>query len=604
MTKPNPPRRALTLAVTAAALLLSAGPAGAQNWTFLDGPKADAKVSPVRVFRLMGQVTEAPAAFSLFASGSGVVFPELIAALDRESRRPEVKALAIRLGTDLGIAQGEELAAAIARARDRKKEVVVHLESASTGQLLAVRTADTIAMTPEGSLFLTGLRAEVSFYKDLLATLGIRADIEAVGKYKSAAEPYRLTTMSDAAKEQLESLLDSLYASVVRGVASPARKVSEDDVRRLVDVGLFTADEAKKAHLVDETAYWPALRESLAKRYGELSLAYPVPDDVPDLSSIFSVIELLTKSPSDATSDRPRVALVTLEGPIVSGAGGGGLFGAEAAVASDDVVATLEALAKDPQVKAVVLRVDSPGGSALASDVIWRAVAQLAETRPVVASLGDVAASGGYYVASAAKRILASDATLTGSIGVFGGKMVIGELLDKIGVHTVVLSRGKHAGMMSSLSGFSDSERAVFRGHMEHTYQTFVNRVRSGRGMSYDAVDKIAQGRVWTGEQARGVGLVDSVGGLYNAVVEAAKAAKLDVAAVDVVRYPKARSLLEMLEGDPQRLLAPRLDVAGGVLAALPEPLRTRAQAAATLLSRLWAKEQVLAMMPFELSLR
>lgn len=604
MPKPTLAPRALALTLALAGLGLAAAPASAQSWTFLGGPSDDAKVDPVRVFRVSGAVREAEAPLSLFGSGRDVVFPELIAALDRESRRPEVKVLVIRLGADLGPAQGEELAAAITRARERKKRVVVHLESASTGQLLAVRTADTIQMAPEGSLYLTGLRAEVSFYKDLLATLGIRADIEAVGKYKSAAEPYRLSTMSDAAREQLESLLDSLFASVLRRLADPARKVSEADARRLVDVGLFTAEEAKKAGLIDQTGYWPALRDALGEQVGALSLAYPVSSSAPDLSSIFSIIELLTRSPPEATSGRPRVALVTLAGPIVLGSGGGGLFGVDAAIASDDVVAILEDLARDPLVRAVVLRIDSPGGSALASDVIWRAVGALADKRPVIASLGDVAASGGYYVASAARRILASDTTLTGSIGVFGGKLVIGELLDKIGVHTVVLSRGKHAGLMSSLSGFSDSERAVFRANMEHTYQTFVNRVRSGRGMSYDAVDRIAQGRVWSGEQARGVGLVDGAGGLYDAVAAAAKAASLDLASVDVVRYPKSRSLLELLEGDPQRLLAPHLDAPGGLLSALPEPLRARARAAVGLLSRLWSREQVLAIMPFELVLQ
>jgi protease-4 len=283
------------------------------------------------------------------------------------------------------------------------------------------------------------------------------------------------------------------------------------------------------------------------------------------------------------------------------------LFDSDALIAAGDLVRTLRKVRADKTVKAVVLRLDSPGGSALASDVVWQEVRRLGEQVPVVASLGNVAASGGYYIASAAKRIVAEPTTITGSIGVFGGKLVLGGLLDKIGVHTVVLKRGKHAGLFSSLTRFSDSERALLRRHMQHTYDTFVNRVAKGRRMSYDAVHRVGQGRVWSGKQARDVGLVDALGGLDEAVAAAAKLAGLDPKAIERVTYPEARSLLEMLQDDKVQLKllggAPLLKLLSQVAPAAPA-LAKRLLAAVTTLQAILAREPTAAMLPFVLTVR
>ncbi|TNF29851.1 MAG: signal peptide peptidase SppA [Deltaproteobacteria bacterium] len=597
-------RSSIAAALLPLLLLGLSAPAGAVHWPFPEAKSEDGKAaSPVRVFKLSGEAHDTKSPWSIFGEDDAVVIPELLAAIDRAAHDKAVKALVFRIGdVALGLAQIEELAEALTAARALKKRVIVHFESGGNADLLLATAADEVHMTPEGTVFLTGLRAEVSFYKELLQTLGIAADIESQGRYKSAPEPMTRTTMSDAAREELEALLDSIYGSFLGRLAAQ-RGLTTDQVASLVDVGLFTADQAKKGKLVDQLTYWRDLLDTLTTRFGGApALAYPTPEETPEIGSIFGLLELLTRSDNPAETGRPRVAVLTAEGPIVGGRGEADFMSDARVVASQDFLDALDDIEKDPTVKAIVVRIDSPGGSALASDVMWRALVRVGKSRPVVASMGDVAASGGYYIASAAKRIYALETTTTGSIGVFGGKLVFGDLLDKLGVHTVVLERGKHAGLFSSLQPFSDSERAVFKANMKHTYDTFVNRVATGRSMSYDAVHRIAQGRVWTGKQARAVGLVDEIGGLEDAVAGAASLARLDPDDVDVVMFPRDRSILEMISGDSKRLYAPRLELQT-LLASLPRPVASRVGALATLLDGLLSKEMSLAMMPFSLTI-
>ncbi len=597
-----------TLLSVAIALLILAPSASAQQWPLLGdhaSAAADGRVSPVRVFKLGGVVSEAEAAMDLLSTGDGLVFSELLAAIDRDSRSQAVKAMVFRFGpVSFGLAQLEELADAMRLASKRGKRVIAHLETAFNATLIAATAADELHLTPEGTIFLTGLRAEVAFYKDLLDTIGLEADVEEIGKYKSAMEPMTRATMSDAAREQLEALLDSVYGTLIERIAAHRKGLDVAQVAELVDVGLFTAEEAKRKGLVDGLSYWRELLDTLGDRYGaKPSLAFPIVEEAPDLGSIFSIMELLTKSDAPPETGRPRIALLTAEGPIISGRSSADLFGGGHVIASEDLIDALQEIDQDPAVKAIVLRVDSPGGSALASDVIWRELVRAGNKRPIIVSMGNVAASGGYYIASAGDKIYAEAATVTGSIGVFGGKMVVSGLYDKIGVHTVALGRGKHAGLMSSTQRFSDSERAVFRANMKHTYDTFVNRVRAGRNMSYDAVHRVAQGRVWSGEQAKAVGLVDAIGGLRDALGEAARRARLKLDDVDVVRYPKARSLIELLSGNDNKLIAPppRLE---GLLGALPRPIAARAVHLAGLFELLFERELSLTMMPFLIDIR
>ena len=593
-----------------AALVLGNTPAARADWPFslakADAPPTDA-LTPVRVFKLSGVAREKTSPWDIFQGGKALVVPELLARIAAEARAPEVKTLVFKLGeVALGPAQAGELAAALDAARKLGKRIVVHMTGADLLTLVATAPADVIAMTPEGSVFAPGLQAEISFYKDLLGTIGVEADIEAVGQYKSAMEPFTRSTLSDAARENMESLVGSLYDSLVAGIATP-RKIHADKVKAMIDKGLLLAEDAKAAGFVDQLAYWGELLAAEEKAAGAAGKAWPVEDKGPEISSIFDLIKLLSGGEDETADTEPKVAVLVAEGPIVDGSDPSDFMNSESVIATEDFLDALYAIEQDPQVKALVVRIDSPGGSALASDLIWRELERVDKQLPVVASMGNVAASGGYYIASAARKIFADATTMTGSIGVFGGKMVYGGLLEKVGVQTVVIARGKNAGMFSGLGRFSDGEREVMRQTMEHTYKTFVNRVAKGRNMSFDAVHKVAQGRVWSGRQALDVGLVDKLGGLSEAVREAARLSKgfAREAEPKVELFPKAKSLFDLLGkggGDPGRLR-----FGGQLLAlarALPAPIAGHALGLARVVETLVGKEPVLAMMPYAIELR
>jgi len=592
------------------ALVLGPGQPARADWPFsLGKPDAAATdgITPVRVLKLAGIAREKLSPWDLFQGGKALLMPDLLLRIAEEARAPGVKTLVFKLGDlTLGASQAEELAAALQAARQRGKRVVVHVQGAGLTTLLASAPADVIAMTPEGSVFAPGLQAEIAFYKDLLGTIGVEADIEAVGQYKSAMEPFTRSTLSDAARENMESLVGSLWDSLIAGIAGP-RKLAADKVRAAIDKGLLQADDARAAGLVDQLAYWGDLLEAEEKRAGAASKAWPVEDKGPEIGSIFDLFKLIAGDDDKPDDAEPKIAVLVAEGPIVDGSDPSDLMNAESVIAVEDFLDALYAIERDPQVKALVVRIDSPGGSALASDLIWRELERVDKRLPVVASMGNVAASGGYYIASAARKVFADPTTMTGSIGVFGGKMVYGGLLDKVGVQTVVIARGKHAGMFSGLGRFSDGERQVMRQAMEHTYKTFVNRVAKGRNMSFDAVHKVAQGRVWTGRQAVDVGLVDKLGGVADAIAEAARLSKAwgKDAEPKVELFPKAKSFFDLLGkggGDTQRLRF------GGQLMALarglPAPLAGHAQGLARVVESLVAREPILAMMPFAIELR
>ncbi|MCB9729835.1 MAG: signal peptide peptidase SppA [Deltaproteobacteria bacterium] len=558
----------------------------------------------VRVFRIDGPVTEASNPWDPFGFDDSLVLGELLASLDEAARDPAVGTLVLDVRSPgWGLAQASDVAAAVRHARTQGKAVVAHVVDLSSPTLLAVAGADSVLLTPEGRMMAPGLRAEVTFFKDLMETVGLEADIETVGRFKSAAEPLTRRDMSEPAREALDALVGSLWQSLISDVAE-ARHLERAKVEAAFDEGLLTAEAARERGLVDGLEYRSDLLERLQQTTGSKpTLAFPDARALPDMSSLFGLIELLTRSPERPPAGHRRVALLVAEGPIQMGRAADELFASGSVVAADDLLEAIQAIARDDSIGAVVLRIDSPGGSALASDLIWRALVRLGETRPVVASLSGTAASGGYYIASAAKEIIAQPTTVTGSIGVFGGKLVMGGLYDKLGLGTVVISRGKNAGLLSSRARFSDSEREVMRTTIHATYDTFVNRVAKGRRMSYDAVDRVAQGRVWSGRDAQAHGLVDELGGLDVAIARAAHLAGTTPDDVELVPFPAPKSLLEMLQARSASLRGPSLDLKQA-LGALPGSLALDVLRATTLMEALLAQEPVLAMLPYRLELR
>jgi protease-4 len=495
------------------------------------------------VLGLGGEIVERSALS--WSGGRGTELRTLIDRLRELAGDAGLTGVVVRAGgIDISLPDAIELRAAIHDLRGAGKTVACHAEGATNAGYLVLAACDRIAIAPLGDVAITGPAAMPVHIKPLLDRLGIQADFLHVGAYKGAAEPLTLDAPSKQMEETLGAILDRRYQTMVDVIAGE-RKLAPDAVKALIDTALFPSDQAQAAGLVDEVAAFEPFRAGAVGGAGWSHLELSHERGSP-LAAMQMVMRFLGALPPDRPSG-DHVALVYALGTIVDGRGEGAL-GAREQIASHTLVAALRALTADDRVKAVVLRIDSGGGSAQASELIWRAVAELKARKPVIVSMSDVAASGGYYIASGATRIFALDDTLTGSIGVVGGKLAVRGALARLGVNTFPIGRGKRATMMASLGPWSDDERGAVRSAMEAVYRTFVGRVAAGRGKPPEDIEKIAQGRVWTGARARELGLVDEIGGLDAALAEARKLAKLD-AATGLEVYPPAPTLRDLAVG-------------------------------------------------------
>jgi protease-4 len=469
--------------------------------------------------------------------------------LERLAADPRVQGIILTLGgLAAGAATVRSLRQAVHRFRQSGKRVVVYLTEVTTWRLYLASAADEILL-PEGAIFAAaGLRIEVTFIKDTLALLGIEADIEALREYKVSADRFRRSTMSDAHREMLDAILDDQYTEVVSAIAQ-GRGLTEKAVRLAMDDVPLSAQEAVERGLADGVLY----EDELAAHLG-------TPDRPATIVTWQEVRRRLVRPRRWRT--RQAVGIISLEGTIVSGPSRRlptplplPYFSEQAG--ADTVIQALRQAERNKRVAAVVLYVDSPGGSALASDLIWREVLRLRQHKPVVVYMGNVAASGGYYVSAPATHIVAQATTLTGSIGILGGKFVTARLYEKLNVRRQVLQRGRAAGLYSDMAPFSETERLKVRRFLKDGYARFKTRVAEGRQMTMDRVEDIARGRVWTGRQALDQGLVDELGDLKAAVEKAKEMAKLDVRRdVPVVPVgPGKRRLLPRPFGSPEALL-------------------------------------------------
>jgi protease IV len=492
----------------------------------------------------------------------------LVERLDKAATDDRVKAVVVSIESpDLGRARAEELRAAIGRIRKAGKPVAAQLVSGSPVHYVVAAACDTIAMPPAATLELTGVRAEMMFFKSLLDRLGVDAEILQVGEFKGAGEPFTRDGMSPQLRAQYESFIGDLYDQLVERVAAD-RRLAPEKVGELVDLGVFTPDAAKEAGLIDAVGYEDEAVAALAKQLGEetpkVARDYAekkFDQDFSGMGGLVKLMELLSGQKQAAPAGRhKRIAVVHVTGQIREGKSADDLVMGGAA-GSETVMKAIREAAKDEHVAAIVLRIDSPGGSALASDLIWREAKRA--KKPVVASLSDIAASGGYYIAVAADRIVAAPGTLTGSIGVVGGKMVVGDALAKVGVHTDVVSKGKNAGWLSAQAPFTPAEREAFLGTMKDVYRLFTSKVAEGRKLEMARVEKLAEGRVFTGRMAKEAGLVDRLGTLDDAIDEAKKLAGIAAdEEIERVLLPEPRGLFDDLfgaagrSGDPVARLA------------------------------------------------
>ncbi|HEY1553431.1 MAG TPA: signal peptide peptidase SppA [Kofleriaceae bacterium] len=478
-----------------------------------------------------------------WTGGHGTELRQLAGRLRELAKVPELTGLVVRIDPlSISLPDAIELRAAMHDFRAAGKKLACHADAATNTVYVLLTACDRIGLSPLGDITITGPAVMPVHVKPLLDKLGITADFLHVGAYKGAAEPLTRDAPSKEMEETLGAILDRRYATMVETIAAD-RKLDPATVRGLIDTGLFTSEEALAARLVDEVAPFEAFRDEAKAPWTHLELKREHQDQVQSWLSIARFFGAVP--PERPVGD--HVALVYAIGEIVDG-NGDGVLGAREQIAGQTLVAALRALAADDSVKAVVMRVDSPGGSAQASELIWHAVADLRAKKPVIVSMSDVAASGGYYISSDATKVYALDDTLTGSIGVVGGKLAIGGALAKVGVLAYPMGRGKHATMMASFQPWTDDQKAIIQASMDSVYKQFVARVAEGRHQTAEQIQAIAQGHVWTGAKAKELGLVDEIGGLDAALADARTLAKVGTDS-DLEVYPPTPTLRDVLAG-------------------------------------------------------
>lgn len=504
----------------------------------LRAPAARSASHAVLVFDVPSRLDEGPPAYRGLWPGAlrrvnALTVWDVIGALERAASDDRVEALVLHIdGLGWGWGRMQEVRDAVLRFRASGKPVYASLTSGGDAEYFLASAADVVASPPTVTLRIDGLTLSALFFRGALDKLGVTPNFRRVGEYKSGVEPLTREGFSPEARANADALLDARWSLLVDSLAS-ARGLGADSVRALLDAGPFLAREAAAAGLID-TLLYDAEVDSLAAAGGAHRRA---PLDFERYAR---------RAP--AASGGPRIAIVHADGTIAPGRSRAGP-GDDPVLGAESLVAALRDLRERPSVRAVVLRINSPGGDAQASDDIWREVEKLKATRPVVASMSDVAASGGYYIAAGATALVAQPTTLTGSIGIYGGKLNVRGLLERLGLGVETLARGRHAEMLSPYRDFSEEEQALYDRQLEDFYRGFLDRVAANRGRSAAEIDSVARGRVWTGTDARALGLVDTLGGLDVALAVARREAGIAPdAPVTIERWPRAeRTLLQQL---------------------------------------------------------
>ena len=469
----------------------------------------------------------------------------------------------------------QEVRDAIADFRTSGKPIVAYLEQGGEQEYYLASACDKVFLMPTASLDLTGIATYELFLRGTFDKIGAYPDALHVGEFKTASNIYTEKTYTPSHREMAESLNRDLYDQLVGGIAERRQK-TEEEVRSLIDHGPFLPEDAVRAGLIDDVAYEDELDD-------KVQLGAGTPRFLP-------LREYKNVSATSLGLNRgPRIAVLYAVGVISTGESSDD---AAQVLGSDTIIQQLRKIRADDSIRAVVLRVDSPGGSAIASDVIWREVMLTRAVKPVIASMSDVAASGGYYIAMPAHQIVAEPATLTGSIGVVMVKFVIDGTLDKLGMNMERVTDGRFADMYSPIRPFSPEERTKVEEQMQATYEAFVEKAASGRQTTPERIDSIAQGRVWTGKQAKELGLVDELGGLSRALALARARANIEEnTEVELVIYPQPKSFYELF-GAPFGTEAPSM------MGALFGMRQAKAVEALTTPLRLFRRGEPLALMP------
>ena len=527
------------------------------------------------VLRLDGSIPEKPPIeipLPFFEEQAPTTTQELWTLLDRAAADSRIKAILL-MPRHAGAGWGklQEVREGILKFRKSGKPVIAWLSAPNSRDYYLAAAADKIYMSREDFLDLKGLRLESMFVKSTLDKLGVKVDVEHAGKYKDAGDMLTRNSLSPESREVLNSIVDSVFATLTESIAE-GRKKTPEEVRALIDKGPFLARQAKESGLVDDLLYEDQVLGELKKRLNQSELKK------------VSHRDYLKAGGTGAA--KKRIALLVGDGTIVRGDGDDG-------IASNTFIKQLRRVAADANVAGVILRVDSPGGDGVASDEILREVKLLSQKKPLVISMSDVAASGGYYIAATGDPIIAYPNTLTGSIGVIYGKLNLRGLYDKLGIQKEIITRGRFADIDSDYQPLTDAGRAKLREGIDEMYKGFVSRVAESRRRKFEEIEPLAQGRVWMGSQAKGNGLVDELGGIDRAIeIVKAKAKIGKDEKVRLVAYPPKKSIYEMLfsrnietslESKLEARLRevfqgfdPRLWMQGGMLKAMPYQVEIR----------------------------
>ena len=512
---------------------------------------AATQVTPhsVMMLQLKGSLTERsqedPLAFLLGDTYQGYGLNDVLAAIRKAKEHPDIEGIYIQAGyLNAGFASLEEIRNALLDFKESGKSIVTYADTYTQGLYYLSSVADKVLLNPKGMIEWKGLAASPVFYKELLEKVGVEMQVFKVGTYKSAVEPYIATEMSDANREQVSMYIHSIWQHMVKQVAE-ARQQTPQRLNEAADEMLMfqPAEKCLTYGLADALVYKDEVEDLLKQQCGLSE------DDEVNYLSLEAMKHLQNAQPKDKSGQ--IVAVYYASGQIVDYAVESPLTaGNEPMIVANKVIADLKKLQKNDDVKAVVLRINSPGGSAYASEQIWHAVSQLKREKPVIVSMGDYAASGGYYMACNADTIVAQPTTLTGSIGIYGMFPNTQKLTEKLGVHFDGVKTNRYADFGSFGRGLNEREKGLMQRYVNEGYDLFLTRCANGRLMTKEAVDKVAQGRVWTGADALERGLVDVLGGLDTAIGIAAR--KAQVESYTLQAFPKQSGFLEaLLEMNP-----------------------------------------------------
>jgi protease-4 len=452
---------------------------------------------------------------------------DFFVALKSASKDRRIEGVYLKLGPlSVGPAKAQEMVGIIKKFRSYGKKVIVYSETMGNLEYMIASSADKIYLNPSGFLMLNGLASESIFLKGTLDKLGIKAELEHIEEYKTASNTFTEEKFTPAHREMMNSLMDSLFDSFIKTIAE-GRKKNINEIRALIDRGPFTATDALKEGLVDKLLY----EDEVLKEVKEKNL-----------------IKIKPYLKRTNLMGRKKIAVLYAIGSINLGESGiDPIFGGYV-MGSETMRRVMKEIEEDSSIKGVVMRIDSPGGSATASDIILRSAKNIKEKKPLVISMSDVAGSGGYWIAMESNWIVAQPSTLTASIGVIGGKFSMRGFYEKIGVNIEIVKRGKFSDIYSDWREFTPEEREKIRREIGWIYEEFKKRVSKCRKISVDEVDKIGKGRVWTGEQAKNLKLVDQLGGLDEAISKVKELAGIpEKEEVEIVFYPKRKTIFERI---------------------------------------------------------